>query len=314
MSVQQTFWLALLDWHANEMGVMMMMDRQGGKRQEENMLFVRQGGGGEVAGWCRPSPAMQCWPASPNHLQAVSEGGGPEADDSQGEFSVRRRERERESRRKSERGSQRVQWCSRTQPTAELLHFSSSFSSSFPALCSLLSSFLCSSSLLFATPFLCNLGFSVISIDCSLCCLSTLLFTIHSSPFSPLVLNRFFFSSWRMEWEISFNTCTLSWPLPLHHVPWASVHLAGKSRMCVWGSVGRRDSYRQLEVVLRQLQVFWSAAEVLEVSCFRFMSVDQGTLIWVSMCRSEKKKTCFHDLERHRYLSVLWHKMCECSC
>lgn len=144
----------------------MMMDRHGGK-SKTCCLSDKEEGGRLLADVV---PHLQC-SAGLHHpiiFELSVKGAGKrlttakESSRSDGE-----KERERAGG-KSERGSQRVQWCSRTQPTAELLHFSSSFSSSFPALCSLLSSFLSSASLLFATPFLCNLGFSVISIDCSL--------------------------------------------------------------------------------------------------------------------------------------------------
>lgn len=65
-------------------------------------------------------PHLQC--SAGLHHPIISQlsvkGAGPEADDSQGEFSVREGERERQllCERKSGRESQRVQWCSRTQP------------------------------------------------------------------------------------------------------------------------------------------------------------------------------------------------------
>ena len=132
--------------------------------------------------------------------------------------------------------------------------------------------------------------------------LSLLLFhsTFHYLFFSLFSFGSqslFFFSTWRMEWEVFFFFLTpalspVLFPcITSHGHPCILQVRAGCVCVCVcvWGSVGRLDSYRQLEVVLRQLQVFWSAPEVLEVSCFQFMSVDQGTLIWVFMCRSGKK-------------------------
>lgn len=170
------------------------------------------GGGGH------PLPAMQCWAASTNHLPAVSEGGWARI-----WGQPRRVLGQTQWERISERGKQ---LC--------LVLQESSYSRASAVL------------FLFATPFLCDLCFLVIK-DC-------LLFIPHSA-FHPLSFLHFpsvfvfFFSLW-MEWEIFVKHLHSLLSSSLHHVPWASVLLAGKSRRNVWGWT---DS---LWFALRQIQLF----------------------------------------------------------
>lgn len=189
--------------------------------------------------------------------QLAVEGAGPEADDSQGEFSVRQRENVRE----------KVSECSRVKQLFPVLQ-DSAYSRAATFLLIFLNPFLCSapkgsspfsSFFLFAT-LLCNFGFSVVNTGCCL------LFVLHSTfpyiPLSALVLYLlvfFFFSP--CGWiERLFLTPVHSPPPSIHHIPWASVHLAGKRRMCV--SVGRCDSHRQLEVCLETAPGVLRVAEV----------------------------------------------------
>lgn len=145
--------------------------------------------GGRGRGCCRPSPALQCWTASPNHLLAVSEGGGARC------WRQPRRvlgQREWEIEGESERGSQRVcsgALSSGTQPTAQPLHSSSLilFLSTLPLV------------VLLPTPLLlCLPPPPTISAFHFSSCTSTPLFTPHPSPY---LLAHYLppFSSWPMR-------------------------------------------------------------------------------------------------------------------
>lgn len=158
---------------------------QRGKRN--GVVLVRWGGG---EGGTDVVPHLHCSAGlfHPIVSQLSVRGAGPEADDSQGEFSVRRGEGGRECvrERKSERGSRWV--CSgalrsRTQPQcsacSRILRISRLSISSLTLLCLVLLPLLSRLFLLFAGPFRYNLGFSVSSTDC---------FTLLLSPFIPLPL------------------------------------------------------------------------------------------------------------------------------
>lgn len=170
---------------------MMMMDRLTERGKMNDVVLVRQGGGvgADVV------PHLQCSAGLHHPIipQLSVKGAGPAAHDSQGEFSVREREREKVSERFRERAPG---LSLSVQPAAKPAHFSSSsspfctclpttLSSSFPyshSACRLppplpLQSLLFQSSALIALSF------------------STLLFTLHPSPFPSF----FFFFSWRIE-------------------------------------------------------------------------------------------------------------------
>lgn len=127
--------------------------------QRGEMLFWWEGGSG--GGWCRTSPALQCWAPAANGAAAVGVGAGPEADDSQGEFSVRRRWRLLICEGgKSEEKSAGVQRCSENQDSSRgaaslllFLRLSSCFISRTGFLLSALDRFLL---LLTCSPWTCN--------------------------------------------------------------------------------------------------------------------------------------------------------------
>lgn len=165
-----------------EMEVMMMERQRWGESSSCCFGQMRRRKGGY---WCRPSPAMQCWAASPNHLPAVSEGGWargwrqPRRVLGQTEWEsvcVIEKVGERESA-----SVQRVLQDSASSRASTVL--------SFPP-CTLLLVIIFSL-LLFATRTLYNLCFSVIS---TLSYSSTLLFTLHPSRFHSFgLLITFFF-------------------------------------------------------------------------------------------------------------------------
>lgn len=155
-------------------------------------------------------PHLQC--SAGLHHPIISQlsvkGAGPEADDSQGEFSVRQSECEREKVSESQRGKQ---LCLVLQDLVYRGGSTFLFLPSFRSAPSLL--FHCSS---LCHRFLWNLCFSLVPADCRL------LFVLHSyfslsilllfPPFS--LLFAWFLSLW-MEWEACFlNTCSLSCPPP----------------------------------------------------------------------------------------------------
>lgn len=277
----------LLEWQAYEMKGggwwWWWTDRERGKRN--GVVLVRQGGGvgADVV------PHLQC-SAGPHHpiiSQLSVKGAGPAADDSQGEFSVRRKEREtqRVCVRKSERESQRA--CSRTQPQCAacsrastlLLSSSSPLSALLFTLSLLLSTLFPPLLILFATPSI--ISAFQLSPLIALSCSSTSLFTLYPFP-SFLVPFLKKSSGWWSDFFVHLHSLLSS---SLHHVPWASVHLAGKSRISVCVSVGRRDNHRQFQVFLvLQKSLKYPAL----CSCSR---PSKGIeLSQLSMYRSEEKK------------------------
>lgn len=130
-----------------------------------------------VGGWCRPSPAMQCWAVSSNHVPAVGERGLGQRLTTAKESSRSDGEKERREcvRGKSERESRGV--CSgtlrsRTQPQCSACSWASTFLLSslvFPitALIHPLSSSLLSSVIITAFQLSALIAFSSFSFTCT---------------------------------------------------------------------------------------------------------------------------------------------------
>lgn len=119
-----------------------------------------------VGGWCRPSPAMQCWAVSSNHVPAVGERGLGQRLTTAKESSRSDGEKERREcvREKSELESGSVQWYPALQDSASVLSLQLSLYISplfarIPHHCS------DPSSLLFSALFCYNHCFSVVSTD-----------------------------------------------------------------------------------------------------------------------------------------------------